>query len=711
MMTSRRLRVSPLRHLVVVFLALGVLAFTATPALAVPKHGLVGVFGSPSSSPSNPEPLSGPTDVAVDEATGDIYVADTGNHRVEYFTGAGAYLGQFNGGGTLSTPEGISIDNDSASPSHDDVYVVNAGADVIEKFSAIGELKGELQETEGAAGGFVGVAVDPNGNVWALANNGQAIEFNAEGAYVSGSSFRTEKEEGHGLAVDATGNLYVVTHYRRLKRISPSEEGQIGGEAVAGAAVDQSTTSVYVDEESVISKYGPLVEPFENEPKSVESFGTDGVSGGDGLAVDDDTGTVYVVNGASNDVAIYALLETPEAPRTSAATSISATSATLHGELNPGGTSGALEYQFEYNAGNSCAGGQATPTPAATAAEAKNAAVVIVATGLQPNTTYTDCLNAINAGVSERSTEESTFTTLSAAPSIADESVSTVTPFEAIILAEVDPNNELTRWRVEYSTSPSLSAAISLPSPEGTIAAGPASAEIGEELSALAPDTVYYYRVVASNSGGGMTVGPVESFATRRPAVPGVTTEIPMSIGTESATVAGEVDPQGADTKYGVEFGTTDVLGADTVPVDAGSAITGLYVTVALEGLLPDTTYSYRFVATNSGGEGRGTIRSFTTNAAGEPGTVVAGGFSLTGTSSSPSPVTPFPLLAGIAPAPVLVAKGSTTPTVRPLSGRQRLQKALRACRERRSAPPQRHRCEREAHKKYAPRRGQEKKS
>ena len=61
----------------------------ATPALAVNSHAFAGSFGSSSSSPADPYPLSSPSAVAVDQASGATYVADPGNDWVEKFDSSG----------------------------------------------------------------------------------------------------------------------------------------------------------------------------------------------------------------------------------------------------------------------------------------------------------------------------------------------------------------------------------------------------------------------------------------------------------------------------------------------------------------------------------------------------------------------------------------------------------------------------------------------
>jgi RHS repeat-associated protein len=97
-------------------------------------------FGS---SGSGPGQLKDPADVAVSPFNGDIYVLDTGNDRVEYFSGApgtwGEYLGQFGKAGSepgeLDNPLGVAIENESG-----DVWVSDTGNDRLELFSPTGEL-------------------------------------------------------------------------------------------------------------------------------------------------------------------------------------------------------------------------------------------------------------------------------------------------------------------------------------------------------------------------------------------------------------------------------------------------------------------------------------------------------------------------------------------------------------------------------------------
>jgi hypothetical protein len=65
-----------------VVLALLVLALSASAALAAETHVFSGSFGSEGSGAGQLE-LAEHSGVAVDESTHDVYVADTGNNRVE----------------------------------------------------------------------------------------------------------------------------------------------------------------------------------------------------------------------------------------------------------------------------------------------------------------------------------------------------------------------------------------------------------------------------------------------------------------------------------------------------------------------------------------------------------------------------------------------------------------------------------------------------
>ena len=132
------------------------LTLTASAAMAYREYVPGTTFGAPGTGNGQFEE---PTAVAVNdsltEATaGDVYVLDRGNNRVEWFSASGEYKGQFNGGetpaGSFSEPTEIAVDNSGRpleDPSAGDVYVLEHGLHLIDKFTAEGKYLSQLTET------------------------------------------------------------------------------------------------------------------------------------------------------------------------------------------------------------------------------------------------------------------------------------------------------------------------------------------------------------------------------------------------------------------------------------------------------------------------------------------------------------------------------------------------------------------------------------
>jgi DNA-binding beta-propeller fold protein YncE len=103
--------------------------------------------------------------------TGNVYVTDTGNDRVQYFTSAGAYLGQW---GTSGTAAGqfISPGNLAVHPTTGNIYVTDYGNPYVQEFTASGAFVRRF----GGSGSGNGQFTTPRG-----------IAFEADGAplYVS----------------------------------------------------------------------------------------------------------------------------------------------------------------------------------------------------------------------------------------------------------------------------------------------------------------------------------------------------------------------------------------------------------------------------------------------------------------------------------------------------------------------------------------------
>jgi hypothetical protein len=336
--------------------------------------------------------------------------------------------------------------------------------------------------------------------------------------------------------------------------------------------------------------------------------------------------TLGTLTGGAFASSVPALAAAPETPVTKPATEVTATTATLNGELNPGAGGEAGEYDFTYKqSATECTEGSIAPEPPGAALGAEKEAVSVSLTGLEPSRPYTSCVVATHEGESS-SGAPLTFKTLGAKPTVDSESSSGVTSTGATLEAQVNPNNQETTYVFEYATNEALAGATSV------AGASPLAAEFGDRLAsvdvsaALQPATTYYYRVVATNATG-PTEGAVQSFTTL--AAPIVTTGPAGNETRTGATLSGTVNPQGASTTYrfayiaqaGYEAALAESL-AD--PYAKGgrtsqSASVGSDYTVHAAGplrvseLQPGTTYHYAVVATNSVGTIIGPDASFTT--------------------------------------------------------------------------------------------------
>jgi RHS repeat-associated protein len=96
---------------------------------------------------------------------------------------------------------------------------------------------------------------------------------------------------------------------------------------------------------------------------------------------------------------------------------------------------------------------------------------------------------------------------------------------------------------------------------------------------------------------------------------PGATTEAATSVGETTATLKGQVNPNGSATTYQFEYGTTTSYGkaVPASPKAIGSGTTEVAVGEALSGLTPNTTYHFRVVATNEAATVKGVDKTFTT--------------------------------------------------------------------------------------------------
>jgi hypothetical protein len=303
-----------------------------------------------------------------------------------------------------------------------------------------------------------------------------------------------------------------------------------------------------------------------------------------------------------------ALAAPPETPETlSPPTAITATGATLHGVLNPGGPSEGGSYRFSYKqSATECEpGGTFFPVSPALALGKAKEAVSVTVTGLEPNKEYTFCVIAysLGGGVSEPAAGAAVpFKTLPLPPTLGVEKA-LVTSTAATLEAELNPNNEPTNYTFEYSTTESGGVLTgTIVKLKGASALEGATVQTaGVSTGALlAPGTTYFYRVVAENAQSVIEVKPVEGAVQSFTTVPTPHTDPVTGVTATTAVLHGHLTLDSIETKYSFDYNTNGECanGSSTTPMEASAGT----VSTEATNLQPSATYTVCLVTSNAFG-------------------------------------------------------------------------------------------------------------
>jgi hypothetical protein len=201
------------------------LALIASPALAEGGYTFVTKWGSFGSGDGQ---FNFPEGIAVD-GSGNVYVADNGNDRVDKFDSTGTFLTKWgssgSGNGQFDFPAGIAADGSG------NVYVTDANNNNrVQKFNSTGTFLTKWGSSGSGDGQFDtpgGAVVDQSGNVYvADANNFRIQKFNSTGTFLTkwGSSGSGDGEFQHpyGVTVNGSGIVYVAdSDNHRIQEFAP----------------------------------------------------------------------------------------------------------------------------------------------------------------------------------------------------------------------------------------------------------------------------------------------------------------------------------------------------------------------------------------------------------------------------------------------------------------------------------------------------------
>ena len=227
-----------------------------------------------------------PRGIAVD-GDGDIYVADSRNHRIEKINGKdGKYALEFGGffkvdggdpkkiistvPGKLNEPNDVTIGPDNM------VYVLDTWNGRVQVFSP----KGKEKRVFTADDGFFaprGIVVDPSGFVF-VADTGKhrVVKFDPKGKQVRAWGTKGDKKgefnEPIGLALDQAGNLYVADRLNFRVQVFNSDGQYVKEWDVKGWSKEQ----IDMEPHLALDKVHSLLYATDGRGKKVYCFKLDG---------------------------------------------------------------------------------------------------------------------------------------------------------------------------------------------------------------------------------------------------------------------------------------------------------------------------------------------------------------------------------------------------------------------------------------------------
>ena len=278
---------------------------TLSESLANPTFSYSTKWGSGGSGNGQ---FSSPEGLARD-SSGNIYVVDSYNSRIQKFSSNGTYItkwGSFGfGSGEFNFPHGIAID------SSDNVYVADSSNNRIQKFTSAGVYLtqwGSGGSGNGQMQGVSDVGIDPSGNVWVADTlNNRIQKFSNTGTYISkfgsSGSGNSQFNTPYGIDIDTAGNVYVADRgNNRIQKFTSggvytTQWGSLGsanGQFSNPAAISVDTHgSVYVTDNN-----NHRIQHFTNTGVFVSKFGSSGSANGQFsypvAVVNDDSGGLYI---------------------------------------------------------------------------------------------------------------------------------------------------------------------------------------------------------------------------------------------------------------------------------------------------------------------------------------------------------------------------------------------------------------------------------
>lgn len=374
--------------------------------ICVPANGDICKAGAAGAGAGQFGSLFGPQGLAVD-SSGDVYVTDSDNFRVQKFDSEGHFLRMWGRGVNAGTSGNAEICTNAGPPTD----VCGAGAEG----TGNGQFSGWARP-----GDFIAIGLSDQVYV---GDKERIQRFDTAGVYQGQIAIPGETVQS--LATDSAGNLYLTylngsvfsgLSKPNVHKLTPT--GATGSPATFTVADPRAVTvdavgDVYTFDPSVIhtnepqNDFPPILE-FDSGAHLIAEFGKDEFSTSTGLTTNlcagsASPGNLYVANSSSKPSFLRAYgtapkgceAPPPKAPQITAqyAVSVGTDSALVRAQINPHFIEGTA-YYVEYGTGDCAAGGCPFKQPlkaAVLGGGATQQAVTtagVVLTGLSPGTSY-----------------------------------------------------------------------------------------------------------------------------------------------------------------------------------------------------------------------------------------------------------------------------------------------------------------------------------
>jgi len=492
--------------------------------------------------------LSDPAGIAVDQGSGNVYVADAGNNRIVRYTSDGTPTPTFTLDGTYTSPAQGSGAEEVGSfasplaidPTSGDLLVADTGNLRVERFDSSGAFLDSFDGADSETGAFTSlldIATGPDGTIYLVANG----FFEAASGFVSGSVVETFAPDGsfeESLAASDVSNVRSVAYEPLREDVLVATSGYVYDGPLTLKAIHDGVVTSSVE-----------IQRFEEKSSLGAGIAVPGTGTGPAailttLAVENGNGAGGVQSLARANIQVTGVI----------ITDVTSTSAHLSGTVDTNGAEGSAH--FEYRRVGVSEWSTISDQPLAAVDGPQTVEVNL--SGLLPTVSYEVRLSATSPPGFVIETAIGQLEAMPAPPTVETEPAVELSTSGATLRGVVNPEGLETTYYFEYGPT----AAYGSQAPLAPASAGESwtPRPVHRSISGLTAGGTYHYRIVAENSVG-QSFGADQTFTTPAVAPPGRAYEQVSPVEKIGGTVDGKFtmipQPDGEGISYIVR-GTGD---------------------------------------------------------------------------------------------------------------------------------------------------------